>query len=366
MVLPTSGQISFTAIKDEFGSKTVSFNGGSGYSLGAYRISPETYGGKTFSQLDAGIPNSGEIQFGDFGGKRLNVVVDCYADCANNRVIARDEYEDNNVEIVGSASGLTGVSRDADDSSGHRVYIRVNKNIGSSVANGNQTYCALRSGYWETNTALWVDVGSEGKICGAGGKGGNGGAGHDGGGGGGGAGQNGNSGYGNQYNGTIIKVESGGYIMNGGGGGGGGGGAGTDHGAGGENGGGGGGGGGAGLPGGAGGAKGEGRECDGGSGGSGDEPFPSQEDGGGGGGGCDYGGDDEGCHETSLGGRGGDLENAAQNGQHRCQSKGAGSAGAAGIGIILESDETGATWADSDTPSRVYGGLATLSSGSLP
>ncbi len=61
-------------IATEFGYPT-------GNSFGAYRISPETYGGKTFSQLDAGIPNSGEIQFGDFGGKRLNVVVDCYADC---------------------------------------------------------------------------------------------------------------------------------------------------------------------------------------------------------------------------------------------------------------------------------------------
>ena len=75
--------ISFLNIATEFGYPT-------GNSFGAYRISPETYGGKTFTQLDAGIPNSGEIKFSDFYSKSLNCVVDCWSNGNSSGSTAED------------------------------------------------------------------------------------------------------------------------------------------------------------------------------------------------------------------------------------------------------------------------------------
>ena len=50
MTLPTSSNpIAFSQIESEFG-------GAPNNNIGAYRISAETYGGKTFSSLDTGIP----------------------------------------------------------------------------------------------------------------------------------------------------------------------------------------------------------------------------------------------------------------------------------------------------------------------
>tara|TARA_Y100001972_G_scaffold118812_1_gene159362 strand:+ start:19 stop:1098 length:1080 start_codon:yes stop_codon:yes gene_type:complete len=337
MTLPTSGNpIKFSEIESEFG-------GAPNNNLGAYRINAETYGGKSFSTLDTDIPSSGTIKFGDFHGKKLNVVVDCHTDCADTRVNARTEYNNNNVNCVGSGT-LTSpaASRNASDSSGHKVFIRVNKTIGS--ASGNVNNCALRTGSFESGTTVALDVGSSGKIVGAGG---NGGAGGDHGGENGGNGGDGTSALGIEYNGTAVIVESGGLIVCGfGGGGGGGSGRDEDPGAD-RTAGGGGGGGGAGLPAGEGGSGGtEGSDSGnsshvgGSSGSDADIPAGGEESGGGGSGGNN-------ANEVGggSGGRGGDQENAASAGGDSGAE--GGSAGGNGSAIRKANDEIAYTFSES-------------------
>ena len=73
--------IKFSYLENEFGA-----NGSR--SLGAYRVS-ETIDGLTIptigwtNQWSAPIPNSGTIKFSDFYSKKLNMVVDYYADTTN-------------------------------------------------------------------------------------------------------------------------------------------------------------------------------------------------------------------------------------------------------------------------------------------
>ena len=336
MVLPTSGStIKFSDIRNEFG-------GTSNNNIGSYRIS-ETYGDKNYT-LDTGIPSSGTIRWSDFNDKRLNLVVDCYADCADNRVVARDEYDNNNVSIVGSGTLNSPAKTKPTNTSGNKVDIRVNKTIGS-VRNGYQAYCALRTGDWETNTALWVDVGSQGKICGAGG---NGGAGGDG------TGDGGDSGYsggdatsalGLAQDGVQVKIESGGALIGGFGGGGGG----------------------AGIPGGLGGIRGEGEEGESKHGIAGEEPFLGQEDGGAGGGPTDTTGDDPGCHETGYGGRGGDFTDPPQPGGTDCGSSAPnGAAGGNGFGVIFAESDYSLTWRDTTSSDKLYNGAAHVADGVLP
>ena len=335
MALPTSGNpIKFSEIESEFG-------GAPNNNLGAYRISAETYGGKSFSTLDTGIPSSGTIKFGDFHGKKLNVVVDCHTDCANTRVNARTEYNNDNVNCVGSGT-LTSpaASRNASDSSGHKVFIRVNKTIGS--ASGSVNNCALRTGSFESGTSVALDVGGSGKIVGAGGDGGNGGEGNNGGNNGDNGGD-GTSALGIEYNGTAVSIESGGLIVCGFGGGGGGGGGrdediGSDARAGG-----GGGGGGAGFPVGVGGEGASGNSDSpgvGGEGGNGSVPAGSEQGG--------AGGSSSSESEASggAGGRGGDQENGAGtggNGGGGEETGSGGSGGANGSAIRKSSDEIGYT-----------------------
>ena len=340
MTLPSSGNpISFSQIESEFG-------GAPNNNIGAYRISAETYGGKSFSSLDTGIPTgSNPISWSNFHGKKLNVVIDCHSDCANNRVNAKTEYTNNNVNCVGSGT-LTSpaASRNASDSSGHKVYIRVNKTIGS--ATGSVNNCALRTGSFESGTEVNVDIGSSGKLMGAGG---NGGAGADHGNENGGNGGDGNAALGIDHTGTAVIVESGGQLICGYGGGGGGGSArdedpGADRTAGG-----GGGGGGAGLPGGEGGVGGtEGNSggnsshSGGSAGGDADTPAGGEESGGGG-----SGGDNAGEAEGGGGGRGGDQENAAGAGGDSNKGEEGGSAGGNGSAIRKANDEIAYTFSES-------------------
>ena len=335
MALPTSGNpIKFSEIESEFG-------GSPNNNLGAYRISAETYGGKSFSTLDTGIPSSGTIKFGDFHGKKLNVVVDCHTDCANTRVNARTEYNNNNVNCVGSGT-LTSpaASRNASDSSGHKVFIRVNKTIGS--ASGSVDNCALRTGSFESGTSVALDVGGSGKIIGAGGPGGDGGEGNDGGNNGDNGGD-GTSALGIEYNGTAVSIEGGGLIVCGFGGGGGGGGGrdedtGSDARAGG-----GGGGGGAGFPVGVGGEGASGNSDSpgvGGEGGNGSVPAGGEQGG--------AGGSSSSESEASggAGGRGGDQENGAGTGSGGGggeENGEGGTGGANGSAIRKSSDEIGYT-----------------------
>ena len=251
MALQGSGTISFSQIRAEFG------NGNN--RLGQYRRDDSAFDNKnngslTNMPLDDGVPVSGEIRFGSFYNKQLNIVVNCHTGGTEYRAHARSKYNAN-ATSTGNSTGnwnvVGGFTNRPSSSSGKRVFINVNKSIGS-VINNDRNVCALRTGSWESNTELSVDVGSSGKIIGAGGNGGDGKSKDHGG-----SeihGENGNSGLGVQYSPTAVNVQSGGFICMGyGGGGGGGTGYNKDRGHPHRHGSGSGGGGGSGLPGGAGG-----------------------------------------------------------------------------------------------------------------
>ena len=257
-----SGQISAQDIKNEFGEV------GGTVPLGSYRVQ-ETRGALSLNIGD-GVPGSGTISYDNMRNKRLNIVVDYYADNPNlnraangaNTMNARTRYDQQNerVHVIG------GLKSKPSNTAPHRVRIHVNQTIGG--AKGGQNVCALRTGNFDANTSLIVDVGSSGKIYGGGGDGGEGGnegmdSGND--------GQAGASALGIDHQGTTVNVASGGLIRCGFGGGGGGGAGrqvdkGEDRRAGG-----GGGGGGQGYPGGSGGHRGTAAGgADGGDGSAGD------------------------------------------------------------------------------------------------
>ena len=215
MALPSSGTIKYSQIIAEFGTPN---SGG----LGEFRIS-ENVGTLSNLPLDsdtcgpnanADIPQTGPIKFSDFYNSRLNQIVDLYS-IGNNtsRQNAKDRWNNGNVHIVGSTkTGKTQPPDTIDD----RVIINVNATIRS--AKGTQTHCALRTGTWDSNTTLEIEIGTSGKLYGSGGDGGTGGSanetpGTD--------GQTGSSALGIQYPCTINNL---GVIQSGYGGGGGGGG----------------------------------------------------------------------------------------------------------------------------------------------
>ena len=306
-----SGQISAQDIKNEFGEHSGKMR------MSDYRVS-QTVGELTLNIGD-GVPSSGAISFDSLRNKRLNIVVDYYGDNANlNRAAngdatmnAKTRYNDQNdrVTVIG------GKRSKPSDTSGHRVRIHVNQNIGGKK--GESTICALRTGSWNSGTSLIVDVGGEGAIYGGGGHGGQGGdvdsSGH--------AGEDGASALGIDYNGTTVNVASGGLIRCGFGGGGGGG-AGRQNDKGSERTvGGGGGGGGQGYPGGAGGS--EGNADHGQSAGSAGDLTEAGEGGG--------GGNNGGEAYSGGGGEGGGQGEAADNGAGG--NYGAGSGGGQGSAI---------------------------------
>ena len=215
MALPSSGTIKYSQIIAEFGTPT---SGG----LGEFRIS-ESVGSLNNLPLDsdtcgpnanADIPQTGPIKFSDFYNSRLNQIVDLHS-IGNNtsRQNAKDRWNTGNVHIVGSS--ITGKTRPP-DTVDDKVIINVNNTIQS--VKGTQTHCALRTGTWDSNTSLKIEIGTSGKLYGSGGDGGSGGsanetAGTD--------GQTGSSALGIEYPCTINNL---GVIQSGYGGGGGGGG----------------------------------------------------------------------------------------------------------------------------------------------
>ena len=206
MALQSSGQITFGNISNEFGLPP-------GKNLGGYRVS-ENHGSLSSLPLDNTIPQSGEIRFSDFYGRRLNVVVDCYSGGTETRANARSKYNGNQVNVVGGFRGKPS------NPSGIKVIVNVNKSFQSQKDN-NQNVVALRTGEYGSNCLLRVDVGGSGYIGGAGGNGGNGNSGN------GSPGQNGNSGLGIDHessDGTTVINNSGTISAGFGGGGGGGGG----------------------------------------------------------------------------------------------------------------------------------------------
>ena len=206
MALTASGTIKYSEIIAEFGTPN---SGG----LGEFRLS-ENVGSLTNLPLDTGVPQSGQMKFSDFYSKRLNQVVDLYSiGNSTTRQNAKDRWNNGNVHIVGSTkTGKTQPPDTVED----RVIINVNATIAS--AKGTQTHCALRTGNWDTNTTLEIEIGTSGKLYGSGGDGGSGGganetAGTN--------GQTGSSALGIQYPCTVNNL---GVIQSGYGGGGGGGG----------------------------------------------------------------------------------------------------------------------------------------------
>ena len=306
-----SGQISAQDIMNEFGEHNGKMR------MSDYRVS-QTCGELTLNIGD-GIPSSGKITFGDMRGKRLNIVVDYYGDNPNlnrtdngdNTMNAKYRYVNQNdrVTVIG------GKKSKPSNTSGHRVRIHVNQNIGGKK--GNVNFCALRTGTWDSGTSLIVDVGGEGAIYGGGGDGGEGGNDLDAGN----AGQSGSSALGIEHNGTNINVASGGLIQCGFGGGGGGGSGrqqdkGSDRRAGG-----GGGGGGQGYPGGSGGDRGRSEH------GAGDGTAGDLTEAGEGGGGGNNAGETGG----GSGGEGGSIGEAADAGNSSSFGGGAGGGNGAAI-----------------------------------
>ena len=309
MALQSSGQISYSNITDEFGSP------GTG-GLGAFRVT-ETVGGLSNLGLDNNQNNpptsempqgNSPISFQDFYGKRLNVVVDHHSGSTQYRQISRDRYNSNNVRVIG------GFKSRPSNTSGTQVIIHVNKTFGSEK--GGTNHCALRTGSWESSTQLQVDIGSNGKVLGAGGNGGNGSRGA------GGNGGTGSSGLGIQYSPTKVNIKSGGIVSAGWGGGGGGAG-GHDHDKNSErHAGGGGGGGGAGFPAGSGGSGASGSEgANGGNGTAGNTDTAG--DGGG-------GSNNDGEAYGGGGGEGGQHNEAANDGGGGSGGEGSNSPGGEG------------------------------------
>ena len=214
--------IKFSYFENEFGTNPTR-------SLGAYRVS-ETIGGLTVPTIgwtqfgSSPIPNSGAIKFSDFYRKMLITVVDLHSGGETLRRNIRNEYNANNVRVVGgfrSRPTDTGEDSGAGCVRGKYVIARVNKKIGSVKANNDKSKVALRTGSWDANTELEINIGSSGSIYGAGGDAGNGG--HN---------CNGNNNAPNNatsalgieyFSGNATKVINGGRIQCGYGGGGGGG-----------------------------------------------------------------------------------------------------------------------------------------------
>ena len=367
MTLPTGeSPISFSQIRTEFGDGTNTST--SPVRLGQYRRDDASFSNKTvgsFSNqpLDDGIPTSGTINVDAFHGKSLNVIVDYHSGSADEGGTrpedAKSRYS-SSASSLGNSTGkwnvIGGYKNPNSNSAGTKVKINVNKGIGSQAVGSNGVeICALRTGTWDANTILSVDVGGSGKIRGAGGDGGNGGN-NDGNGN---PGEEGNSALGIQYGGTTVNVASGGQIICGYGGGGGGGGDFQEDGfmfsdqeryAGG-----GGGGGGAGVPAGTAGSGGSGNGGEGAdSGGSGSAQAGGEQ-----GGAAGEGGNNANEAIGGDGGRGGDQENAPGSGV----TEGDGSGGGPGAdGWAIRKSASGITYTLNES-GTVTGNKASTSSG---
>ena len=197
MTIKNSGsQLAFSEIEAEFGQPD------NGRSLGRYRRDDSEFKNKNCGQLtnlplDSGIPTSGEIKFSQFYGKKLNMVVDYYDDTGTsggeasnvlnrqdngaNTLAATWRYNNlsNRVKVVGGyrdrpTGSVSGYNLSSSGwQGGKKIFIHVNKKIGSAKAgsNSDRNKVALRTGNWPSGTSLQIDIGSSGRIQGAGGNG---------------------------------------------------------------------------------------------------------------------------------------------------------------------------------------------------
>ena len=383
MTIKNSGsQLSFSEIEAEFGQPD------NGRSLGRYRSSDSEFKNKSMGQLsnlplDTGIPASGEIKFSQFYGKKLNMVIDYYDDTGTsggeasnvlnrqddgaNTLAATWRYNNlsNRVKVVGGyrdrpTGSVSGYNLSSSGwQGGKKIFIHVNKQIGSAKAgsDSDRNKVALRTGNWPSGTTLQIDIGSSGRIQGAGGNGRQGAT---------------NSGTPSQaFTGTSgLGIEYPAQINNSGiircGYGGGGGGAGSwsdpnknprDFGRSG-----GGGGGGAGIPAGDGGPQNTGGYGSAGNGGPSDQNGKGKpggdasfDAGGGGGAGGQHG---EGGGQAGSGGDGGDRNDSAQSGDAGSPNRGGGgSPGSNGHGIIFSSSSVQNNSSGNKTLSGSDGGV---------
>ena len=225
--------LSFTEIAREFGNSGT--QPGS-ISLGRYRTTngqgayPITIGSITFGDLDSGIPTGNSlIKVSQFYSKKLSFVVDYHSfsadrDNSTSHIDAEVRWKQGNTTQVGN---YRSTPAEGDWNGGKRVFINYNNTFGS-VSDNTQSVVALRTGqFWPNDTEMVIEVGSNGKLFGAGGRGGNGSSGANGGFNAG----NGNSALGIDITTTsgnkscAINVRNGGYIQCGFEGGGGGGGS---------------------------------------------------------------------------------------------------------------------------------------------
>jgi len=322
--------------------------------------------------LDTGIPTSGTIKFSDFYGKKLNMVVDYFTTAENRQDVGASQmaatWRYNNssakVKVIGGFRGrptgsLSGFNLSSSSwQGGKKVFINVNKNLGSAKisANSDRRRVALRTGVWPSNTTLQIDIGSSGRIQGAGGDGRQGATSS----GKGGNGKPGSSGLGIEYA-AQINISGSNKIRCGFGAGGAGGGSNSnpnknprDFGRSG-----GGGGGGAGIPFGNGGP-----ENTGGYGTVGGNSPTSQKgvagqngDANAGGNGGAGGAHGEGGGQAGSGRRGGDQNDAAQSGTAGSPNNGSGGdAGANGFGIVFSSNSVESNCTGSKNTAAAYGG----------
>ena len=383
MTIKNSGsQLAFSEIESEFGQPD------NGRSLGRYRSTDSEFKNKSMGQLsnlplDTGIPVSGEIKFSDFYGKKLNMVIDYYDDTGSsggeasnvlnrqdngaNTLAATWRYnnQSDRVKVVGGyrdrpTGSVSGYNLSSSNwQGGKKVFIHVNKQIGGVKAgsDSDKNKVALRTGNWPSGTSLQIDIGSSGRIQGAGGNGRQGAT---------------NSGTpGKAFTGTSgLGIEYPAQINNSGtircGYGGGGGGAGSwsdpnknprDFGRSG-----GGGGGGAGIPAGDGGPQNTGGYGSAGNGGPSDQNGKGKaggdgsfDAGGNGGGGGQHG---EGGGQAGSGGNGGDRNDAAGSGSSGSPNRGGGgSPGDNGHGIIFSSSSVQSNSSGNKTLSGSDGGV---------
>jgi len=196
MTIKASGNpLSFSEIESEFGSTP-------GRKFGSYRTTSADFDNKNLGALsdlplDTGIPTSGEIKFSDFYSKKLNIVIDYYADTgsaggAANNILNREDDGANTMaatwrynnqtertKVVGDfRSRPTGTLSGYNLSSsgwqgGKKIFIHVNTTVGGKKSNnqGDRNRVALRTGGWPSGTSLQIDIGSSGRLQGAGGNG---------------------------------------------------------------------------------------------------------------------------------------------------------------------------------------------------
>lgn len=221
MALPSSGPISASGIRTEFGASGPN----NSVSLGNYRVKQSVGSGLIDLPLDTGIPQgTAAIGIGSFIGKKLNIVVNCTSN--TTRVNARSLYDANtNVTVIGGFKSKPATVTN------QKVWIHTNGTMGSdqNASAVSQTYCTLFTGTWDSTTDLYIDIGPSGNVMGAGGNGGGGGSANTGSVSGGGNGGNGTSAIGIIATNNIVITNRGRVAAGGGGGGGGGGAEGYTH-----------------------------------------------------------------------------------------------------------------------------------------